>query len=73
MFVSGHLEDRIKNMDKNWKLKWQLVEFVEEPKLVDLSPLDMQNGEPVIYMQLTYKLNTIQVRILKFYCASLFY
>ncbi|KAK9465982.1 mitochondrial inner membrane protein Mba1 [Lipomyces arxii] len=60
MFVSEALVDRIKGMSKEWKLYWELKEFLEEPELIDKSPIDLGDGSPVKFVQLTYRFHTKQ-------------
>ncbi|KAK9448721.1 MBA1-like protein-domain-containing protein [Limtongia smithiae] len=55
MFVSAHLEGRIKNMDKDWELSWELEKFLEPVKLISVSPVDMGNDSAVTYLQLVYR------------------
>ncbi|KAK7205072.1 MBA1-like protein-domain-containing protein [Myxozyma melibiosi] len=60
IYVHAQLKERVKNMDANWKLTWDLVDFVEPTRLIDVAPLDLQNGQPVEMVQLTYRFHTIQ-------------
>ncbi|KAK9462264.1 mitochondrial inner membrane protein Mba1 [Lipomyces oligophaga] len=57
MYVYESLKDRLANMDKNWKLSWDLVEFLEKPKLITLNAIEEGNDR---LLQLVYRFHTIQ-------------
>ncbi|KAK9240884.1 MBA1-like protein-domain-containing protein [Lipomyces kononenkoae] len=60
MFVEANLTDRIKNMNKDWKLSWDVVDTIEKTKCVNVSPISLGQDEPLRFVQLIYRFHTLQ-------------
>ncbi|KAK9485939.1 mitochondrial inner membrane protein Mba1 [Lipomyces starkeyi] len=60
MFVEENLKDRIKNMNKDWKLSWYVEGTIEKTKCVSVSPIAIGQEEPLRFVQLIYRFHTLQ-------------
>ncbi|KAJ8102152.1 mitochondrial inner membrane protein Mba1 [Lipomyces tetrasporus] len=60
MFVEENLKDRIKNMNKDWKLSWALEDTIEKTRCVSVSPIALGQDEPLQFVQLIYRFHTLQ-------------
>ncbi|KAK9370193.1 MBA1-like protein-domain-containing protein [Lipomyces kononenkoae] len=60
MFVEANLQDRIKNMNKDWKLSWNVEDTIENTKCVSVAPIALGQDEPLRFVQLIYRFHTLQ-------------